>query len=175
VRHICLNIKATTRNPSGAHPFEIAVVEFHPDTGAVLDEASWLVNPGRSIPTEVRALTGVTNEQRKSWPRWRSDILREILDRVTAVHVYVHNEAYHLKVLNRYSQRWDLPFLGDVMHGRTCTLRYAQQVRPGKPASLDALCDAAGVDRTARHIHGALLDARLLAQVIARMKWVARS
>ena len=81
----------------------------------------------------------------------------------------IHNAPFDVAFLDRELALLDLPPLSTHVAGITDTLRLAKQIHPGKRNSLDALCERYAVDNSARTLHGALLDARLLADVYLSM------
>ena len=81
----------------------------------------------------------------------------------------IHNAAFDLGFLDMEFQRLGLPTFREHLSGHIDTLREARQMFPGKRNSLDALCDRLGVSNAHRTLHGALLDAELLAEVYLAM------
>ena len=80
-----------------------------------------------------------------------------------------HNAAFDVGFLDAELARLQLPPLASHVSGITDTLGLAKRLYPGQPNSLDALCRRLGVDNTRRTLHGALMDAQLLADVYIGM------
>lgn len=83
--------------------------------------------------------------------------------------VVIHNAAFDVSFLDSELARLRLPPMGKRDFTVEDSLALARKKYPGKRNSLDALCDRMGVDNTQRNLHGALLDARLLADVYLAM------
>ena len=79
--------------------------------------------------------------------------------------VIIHNAAFDVSFLNKELELAGLPPFAAHVERVTDTLAMAKELYPGKRNSLDALCDRLGVDNSSRTLHGALLDAELLADV----------
>jgi DNA polymerase-3 subunit epsilon len=89
----------------------------------------------------------------------------DFLSFVSGAEIIIHNAAFDIGFLNKELERMNLGRLTDHVAGVTDTLSMAKEMFPGKRNSLDALCDRLGVNNAARTLHGALLDAELLADV----------
>jgi DNA polymerase-3 subunit epsilon len=81
----------------------------------------------------------------------------------------IHNAPFDIGFLNAELTRIDLPPIATHVVGVTDSLRLAKDLHPGKRNNLDSLCERYGVDNSSRTLHGALLDARLLAEVYLAM------
>lgn len=126
------------------------------------------LNPERGIDAEAVAVHGITAEFLADKPRFR-DVAAEFEDFVRDAELVIHNAAFDVGFLNH-----ELSLLGrarlDVLCGGVVdTLKMAKEQNPGKKASLDALCERYQVDNGRRTLHGALLDAEILAEVYLAM------
>jgi DNA polymerase III subunit epsilon len=126
------------------------------------------INPERGIDAEAIAVHGITEEFLADRPKFR-DVAAEFEDFVRDSELIIHNANFDVGFLNH-----ELSLLGRTPLDRLCggvidTLRMAKEQNPGKKASLDALCDRHGIDNASRTLHGALLDAELLAEVYLAM------
>lgn len=123
------------------------------------------VNPGRAIDPGAIAVHGIRDEFLLDKPRF-AEIAHEWLEFVRDAELLIHNAAFDIGFLDA-----ELALAGS-QHGRVAdhaaivdTLAMAREKYPGQKNTLDALCKRLGVDNTHRELHGALLDARLLADV----------
>ena len=89
----------------------------------------------------------------------------EILRYLEGAEIIIHNAAFDIGFLDKELERLGKPVFTSFVSEVTDTLAMAKQLYPGKRNSLDALCDRLGVDNSGRTLHGALLDAELLADV----------
>ena len=121
-------------------------------------------NPGRESHEDALKVHGISNEFLKDKPKFES-VVQEIIDYVQGAEIIIHNAAFDVGFLNKELElAGQKPFTTHV-DGVVDTLVMAKQMYPGKRNSLDALCDRLGVDNSTRTLHGALLDAELLADV----------
>ena len=122
------------------------------------------LNPEREIDPGAQAVHGLTNEFLADKPKF-AEVAAELLDFVQGAELVIHNAAFDMGFLNH-----ELGLLGRDPLERICTgvvdtWRMARELRPGKKNSLNALCTEYQVDNSGRQLHGALLDAELLAEV----------
>jgi DNA polymerase-3 subunit epsilon len=92
-------------------------------------------------------------------------IADELLDYLQDAEIVIHNAAFDVGFLNKELSLLGRPMFKDYVASVTDTLAMAKEMYPGKRNSLDALCSRLGVDNSGRTLHGALLDAELLADV----------
>lgn len=127
------------------------------------------LNPERDIDEGALEVHGLSREQLAKEPRF-CDIRAEFIDFVRDAELIIHNAAFDVAFLDA-----ELARLADGAEslGTLCrvldTLALARQMHPGQRNSLDALCRRYSVDNSHRDYHGALLDARLLAEVYLAM------
>ena len=119
------------------------------------------LNPQRFMPSMAQAVHGLTDDFLRDKPLF-ADVCEELATFLDGARVIAHNAEFDIGFLNAELARVDRPPLAcEVID----TVRLARRKYPGAPASLDALCDRFKIDKSARDKHGALLDARLLADV----------
>lgn len=126
------------------------------------------LNPERPIEAGAQAVHGLTNEFLQDKPRF-AEIAAEFQDFVRGAELVIHNAAFDLGFLNNELELLGRESLNQVYGGVTDTLRLARELRPGRKNSLDALCAEYAIDNSGRQLHGALLDAELLAEVYLAM------
>lgn len=126
------------------------------------------LNPEREIDRGALAVHGITDEFLRDKPRF-GDIASEFLDFIAGAELIIHNAPFDVGFLNHELGLIGRPPLEQFCAKITDTLRMAKDLHPGKRNSLDALCERYQVDNSQRSLHGALLDARLLAEVYLAM------
>lgn len=126
------------------------------------------INPGRSIDAEAVAVHGITEAFLADKPKF-ADIVAEFEDFVRDAELVIHNASFDVGFLDCELDLLGRGKLAALCAGVVDTLKMAKEQNPGKKASLDALCDRYEVDNAHRELHGALLDAELLAEVYLAM------
>ncbi len=126
------------------------------------------INPGRSIDAEAVAVHGITEEFLADKPKF-ADIVSEFEDFVRDAELVIHNASFDVGFLDHELDLLGRGRLSGLSAGVIDTLKLAKEQNPGKKASLDALCDRYEIDNAHRELHGALLDAELLAEVYLAM------
>ncbi|MFN3883575.1 MAG: DNA polymerase III subunit epsilon [Rhodocyclaceae bacterium] len=126
------------------------------------------LNPERPIGAGAQAVHGITDEFLADKPRF-ADIADELLEFLSGAEVIIHNAAFDVGFLDFELSLIERGPLASVCAVITDTLKMAREQRPGKKNSLDALCSEFGIDNSNRQLHGALLDAELLAEVYLAM------
>jgi len=126
------------------------------------------LNPERAIAAGAQAVHGLSDEFLADKPKF-AEIADELLEFIAGAELVIHNAPFDVGFLDN-----ELALLGREPLKTACdtitdTLRMARDLRPGKKNSLDALCSEFGVDNSGRQLHGALLDAELLAEVFLAM------
>jgi DNA polymerase-3 subunit epsilon len=122
------------------------------------------LNPGRDSDEGALRVHGLTTDFLRDKPVFAA-VAAELLAYVQDAEVIIHNAPFDLGFLNAELARLGLPRFKDHVSGVIDTLVMAKEMFPGKRNSLDALCDRLEVDNSGRTLHGALLDAELLADV----------
>lgn len=126
------------------------------------------LNPEREIDAGALSVHGIGGEFLLDKPRF-AEIAGEFLDFVRGAELVIHNAPFDTGFLNAELARLDMAPLDTVCHGLCDTLRMAKDLHPGKRNNLNALCERYGVDNSQRTLHGALLDAEILAEVYLAM------
>lgn len=167
-RQIILDTETTGLDPKLGHRvIEVAGVEMvnRRLTGRHFHR---YVNPGRDSDEGALQVHGLTTEFLSDKPGFK-EIADEFLDYVSGAELIIHNAPFDVGFLNSelaMARKKPLRhFCPDIID----TLRMAKDLHPGKRNGLDALCDRYQIDNSARTLHGALLDAELLAEVYLAM------
>jgi DNA polymerase-3 subunit epsilon len=120
------------------------------------------VNPERDMPPGAQAVHGLTEEFLRDKPLF-GEIVGELLDFIAADPMVAHNAGFDISFLDFELSRLGFP---PIAPARVIdSLLMARKAFPGQPCSLDALCKRFAIDLSERSLHGALLDAKLLASV----------
>lgn len=167
-RQIVLDTETTGLNPKlGNRVIEIGCVELvnRKLTG---NNFHCYINPERDSEDGALAVHGLTTEFLCDKPKF-AEIIDEFIKYVSGAEVVIHNAPFDVGFLNaEFSRANFIPFSDHVL-SVTDTLVQAKELHPGKRNSLDALCDRYEVSNSHRKLHGALLDAELLADVFLAM------
>src|SRR6185295_9708992 len=126
------------------------------------------LNPERDIEFGALEVHGLTLEFLQDKSRFR-EIALEFLEFVSGAELIIHNAAFDIAFLDNELALAGLDPVAGYCPMVTDTLRMARDLHPGKRNSLDALCERYLIDNSARTLHGALLDAELLAEVYLAM------
>ncbi len=126
------------------------------------------INPGRGIDAEAVAVHGITEEFLADKPKF-AHVVGEFEDFVRDAELVIHNASFDIGFLDHELELLGRGRLAQLCAGVIDTLKLAKEQNPGKKASLDALCDRYEIDNAHRELHGALLDAELLAEVYLAM------
>ena len=126
------------------------------------------LNPDRDSHEDALRVHGISNEFLRDKPRF-AERAQEILDYLRGAELIIHNAGFDVGFLDKELELAGLPPLATHVAGIVDTLAMAREMFPGKRNSLDALCDRLEVDNSGRTLHGALLDAQLLAEVYINM------
>lgn len=165
-RIVFLDTETTGLSPTqGDRVIELGCVEML-DRVATGRNFHYYLNPqGKAIDTGAQAVHGITAAFLADKPVFK-DIAQEFVDFIHGAEVVIHNAPFDVGFLNAELERVGLkPMKLAANCAVTDTLVLAKNQYPGKRNSLDGLCDRFAVNRSNRHLHGALLDARLLAEV----------
>jgi len=168
MRQIFLDTETTGLSAdTGDRIVEIGCIELdnRRHTGRTLHH---YVNPQRSSHPDAVRVHGITDEFLADKPPFAS-IVEELLAFVQGAEVIIHNAAFDLAFLDAELARLSRPRFAQHVLRVSDSLLMARELFPGKGNSLDALCKRLEVDNSQRELHGALLDAGLLAEVYLRM------
>ena len=122
------------------------------------------LNPERDSHEEALKVHGISNEFLKDKPKFLA-VAAELLEYLQGAEVIIHNAPFDVSFLNKELELIGGQPLSHCVTKVTDTLAMAKELFPGKRNSLDALCTRLDVDNSGRTLHGALLDAELLADV----------
>ncbi|HMA07821.1 MAG TPA: DNA polymerase III subunit epsilon, partial [Ramlibacter sp.] len=164
MRQIVLDTETTGLSAEGGDRIiEIGCVELvsRKLTG---NNRHFYLNPERDSHEDALKVHGISNEFLRDKPKFAA-IADELMAYVEGAEIIIHNAAFDVAFLNKELERLERAPFTSAVAGVTDTLSMAKEMYPGKRNSLDALCDRLGVDNSSRTLHGALLDAELLADV----------
>jgi DNA polymerase-3 subunit epsilon len=162
VREVILDTETTGLDPASGHRVvEIACLELinHLPSGR---RYQTYLNPDRDMPDDAFRIHGLTARFLADKPRF-ADVVEEFLAFIDGAPLVIHNAEFDIGFLNAELKLAGRPPL--AAGGAVDTVLLARRKFPGSPASLDALCRRFNIDNSARELHGALLDAELLAEV----------
>jgi DNA polymerase III subunit epsilon len=164
MRQIVLDTETTGLSADGGDRIiEIGCVELFARklTG---NNKHFYLNPERDSHEDALKVHGISNEFLRDKPRFAA-VADELMDYLAGAEIIIHNAAFDVAFLNKELELAGKSALTSYVSQVTDTLAMAKDMYPGKRNSLDALCDRLGVDNSGRTLHGALLDAELLADV----------
>jgi DNA polymerase-3 subunit epsilon len=168
MRQIFLDTETTgLEHKLGHRIIEIACVEMN-NRRLTNTHFHRYLNPDREIDAGAQAVHGISRDFLQDKPHF-ADVAAEFLDFVRGAELIIHNAAFDIGFLNAELGLLDMAPLGTVCHTVCDTLRMAKELHPGKKNNLNALCERYGVDNSRRTLHGALLDAEILAEVYVAM------
>ena len=164
MRQIILDTETTGLEPQQGHRLiEIGCVELLNRRFSGPNFHRYL-NPEREVDAKAQEIHGLSTELLADQPRF-AEIADELLEYVAGAELVIHNADFDVGFLNAELSRLGRPPITEFCAGVTDTLHLAKELHPGKRNTLDALCERYGVDNSNRTLHGALLDAELLAEV----------
>ena len=164
MRQIVLDTETTGLSAeAGDRIIEIGCVEL---VGRKLtgNNKHWYLNPERDSHEDALKVHGISNEFLRDKPKFAA-VADELLAYLQDAEIIIHNAPFDVGFLNKELELLGRPRFTGFVSRITDTLAMAKEMYPGKRNSLDALCDRLGVDNSGRTLHGALLDAELLADV----------
>ena len=168
MRQIILDTETTGLDPALGHRvIELAAVEIV-NRCCTGNNFHRYINPGRASDQGALEVHGLTEEFLRDKPRF-GEVVGEFLDFVSDAELIIHNAPFDLAFLNRELDLLDLKPFDTYCPKVVDTLYMARDLHPGKKNSLDALCERYQIDNSTRTLHGALLDASLLAEVYLAM------
>lgn len=126
------------------------------------------LNPGRESDEGALQVHGLTTEFLSDKPKF-AEIVDELLEYITGAELIIHNAPFDIGFLDAELALVRKKKLVTYCPAVIDTLRMAKDLHPGKRNGLDSLCDRYQIDNSARTLHGALLDAELLAEVYLAM------
>ena len=168
-RLIVLDTETTGLDVDNGHKIiEIGCIEII-DRNITQNSFHKYINPQRIIDEKAYEVHGISNEDLRDEPIF-DDIVDEFMLYISDSPLIIHNAPFDLGFLkSEYTQSNQDHVSLDGSREIIDTLKIARKSSPGKRNTLDALCSRYSVDNTDRSLHGALLDAKLLANVYLRM------
>jgi len=168
MRQIFLDTETTgLYHAQGHRVIEIAAVEVV-NRRLTKQHFHYYLNPERDIDQGAQEVHGITLEFLKDKPRF-VDIAKELIEFIADAELIMHNAPFDVGFLNCELGLIEQKSIETITAKITDTLKMAKEMRPGQRNSLDALCKHYGIDNSKRTLHGALLDAELLADVYMAM------
>ncbi|GAA6140833.1 DNA polymerase III subunit epsilon [Hydrogenophaga sp. 5NK40-0174] len=126
------------------------------------------INPERKSHEDALKVHGISNEFLADKPKFAA-LADEIVEYLRGAELIIHNAPFDIGFLNKEMELLGLPPITSIVGNVIDSLAMAKEMFPGKRNGLDALCDRLEVDNSGRTLHGALLDAELLADVYINM------
>jgi len=167
-RQIILDTETTGLDAALGHRIlEVAAVEMV-DRRLTGNHLHRYINPGRASDDGALQVHGLTEDFLRDKPKFR-EIASELLDFIKDAELVIHNASFDLSFLNNEFGLLKLKPVKTYCPSVVDTLALARELHPGKRNNLDALCDRYQIDNSKRTVHGALLDANLLAEVYLAM------
>jgi DNA polymerase III subunit epsilon len=168
VRQIVLDTETTGLDPGLGHRIiELAGVELV-NRRLTGNHFHRYLNPERDSDAGALQVHGLTREFLHDKPKF-AEVAEEFLRFIAGAELIIHNAPFDVAFLDAELAKVERAAVAEQCRAVTDTLRLAKELHPGKRNNLDALCDRYAVDHSARTVHGALLDAQLLAEVYLAM------
>ncbi|QDC44123.1 DNA polymerase III subunit epsilon [Methylophilus medardicus] len=168
MRQIFLDTETTGLYPDQGHRIiEIAAVEIF-NRRATQRHFHVYINPEREIDPGAQEVHGISLEFLQDKPLF-ANVAEDFIAFIRGAELIIHNAPFDLGFLNMELAKLNQDKLETHVSGIIDTLKMAKEMRPGQRNNLDALCRHFGIDNSQRTLHGALLDAELLAEVYIAM------
>jgi DNA polymerase-3 subunit epsilon len=168
MRQIFLDTETTGLYPDHGHRvIEIAAVEMI-SRRPTNNHFHVYLNPEREIDAGAQEVHGITSEFLQDKPLF-DKVAQDFADFIKNAEIIIHNAPFDVGFLNMELGRVGMPPMHELCDKITDTLKMAKDARPGQRNNLNALCSHFGIDNSRRTLHGALLDAELLAEVYMAM------
>ncbi len=168
-RQIVLDTETTGLDPRQGHKIiEIGCVEMI-NRRLTGNNYHQFIQPDREIDEGAQAVHGISNEFLADKPRF-ADVVKDFIEYIDGAELIIHNAPFDVGFID-HEFKWAGAEYGSVASYCSVidTLVMARKMRPGKKNNLDVLCKEYEVNNAHRELHGALLDAELLAEVYLRM------
>ncbi|MBW9256907.1 MAG: DNA polymerase III subunit epsilon [Candidatus Thiodiazotropha sp. (ex. Lucinisca nassula)] len=168
MRQIVLDTETTGLEPEQGHRIiEIGCVELV-DRRLTGNNFHQFLQPEREIDAGAIEVHGITNEFLADKPKF-CDVVQDFVEYVRGAELIIHNAPFDVGFLDHELKLMQDPQRIDTLCAVTDTLVMAKKMHPGQRNSLDALCKRYDIDNSHRELHGALLDAEILADVYLMM------
>ena len=168
MRHIFLDTETTGLYANQGHRIiEIAAIEII-NRRPTNNSFHFYINPDREIDPAAQEVHGITLDFLQDKPRF-TEIASDFIKFIKDATLIIHNAPFDVGFINMEFGLIEKPPIEEVVANIIYTLKLAKDMRPGQRNSLDALCRFYNIDNSQRSLHGALLDAQLLAEVYLAM------
>ena len=168
MRHIFLDTETTGLYANQGHRIiEIAAIEIV-NRRPTNNSFHFYLNPDREIDPAAQEVHGITLDFLQDKPRF-SEIASDFIKFIKDATLIIHNAPFDVGFINMEFGLIEKPPIEETVANIIDTLKMAKDMRPGQRNSLDALCRFYNIDNSQRSLHGALLDAQLLAEVYLAM------
>lgn len=167
MRYVVLDTETTGLDPDDGHKIiEIGCIEIL-NRNITTNTFHKYINPNREIDVEASKVHGLTYSNLKDKPSFE-EIYKEFVHYISDSPIIIHNAPFDIGFLKKeYSM---IPDTDNFLNNEIIdSLKLARKISPGKKNTLDALCERYSIDNSDRTLHGALLDAKLLAYVYLKM------
>ena len=167
MRYIVLDTETTGLDPDDGHKIiEIGCIEIL-NRNITNNTFHKYINPNREIDVEASKIHGLTNSFLKDKPVFE-EIYPELIEYISNSPIIIHNAPFDIGFLKK--EHSIVSVSDDFLDNEIIdSLKLARKISPGKKNTLDALCERYSIDNSDRTLHGALLDAKLLAFVYLKM------
>ena len=165
-RQIVLDTETTGLEARDHRIIEVGCIEMR--GRRFVGEHRWYLNPDRDSDPGALEVHGLTTAFLADKPRF-AQVADALVELLRGAEIIIHNAPFDVGFLDAEFQRAGRPERVAQLGQVTDTVPMAKKLHPGQRASLDALCKRYGIDNSHRELHGALLDARLLAEVYLAM------
>ena len=168
MRHIFLDTETTGLYANQGHRIiEIAAIEIV-NRRPTNNSFHFYLNPDREIDPAAQEVHGITLDFLQDKPRF-TEIASDFIKFIKDATLIIHNAPFDVGFINMEFGLIEKPPIEEAVVNIIDTLKMAKDMRPGQRNSLDALCRFYNIDNSQRSLHGALLDAQLLAEVYLAM------
>jgi DNA polymerase-3 subunit epsilon len=168
MRSIFLDTETTGLYANQGHRIiEIAAVEII-NRRPTNNSFHFYINPDREIDPAAQEVHGITSDFLHDKPRFK-EIASDFIKFVKEAILIIHNAPFDIGFINMELGLIEMPPIEEAVADVIDTLKMAKDMRPGQRNNLDALCRFYNIDNSQRSLHGALLDAQLLAEVYLAM------
>jgi len=168
VRYIFLDTETTGLYANQGHRIiEIAAIEIV-NRRPTNNSFHFYLNPDREIDPAAQEVHGITLDFLQDKPRF-TEIASDFIKFIKDATLIIHNAPFDVGFINMEFGLIEKPPIEETVANIIDTLKMAKDMRPGQRNSLDALCRFYNIDNSQRSLHGALLDAQLLAEVYLAM------
>ena len=168
MRQIILDTETTGLSPALGHRIiEVAAVEMI-NRRLTGNHYHCYLNPEREIDSGAQQVHGISLEFLQDKPKF-AEVAQEFISFVSGGELVIHNAPFDVGFLNHELALLSLTPVETFCASVIDTLKLAKELHPGQKNNLDALCRRYAIDNSNRTLHGALLDAELLAEVYLAM------